>query len=231
MGKKVLSAAPTTHTATRVVSVQAPVIATEIKRVLVQSIRGHQIGILGGTFNPPHLGHLLIAEGVVNALHLNRVLFIPDAQPPHIQGKNTIPAKDRVAMVKEAIADNPHFCLDELEVRRGGKSFTIDTIKELKRRDPLAQYYFIIGADMVNDLPNWHEIDKLVQIVTFVAVRRPGVTIHSKYPVIWVDVPQVAISSSGIRDRVAKGESIRYLVPDGVAAYIKEHKLYEKQHA
>lgn len=211
---------------TRTVTVQAPVIATEIKRVLVQRMRGHQIGILGGTFNPPHLGHLLIAEGVYNTLHLDKILFVPDAQPPHADGKHTIAAKDRVAMVKEAIAGNPHFCLDELEVRRGGKSFTYDTIRELKRRDPLAQYFFIIGADMVNDLPHWHEIDKLVKIVTFVAVRRPGVIVHSQYPVIWVDVPQVAISSSGIRQRVAKGESIRYLVPDGVAAYIKEHKLY-----
>lgn len=212
-------------------TVTAPVIGTEIKRVLLASMQGHQIGILGGTFNPPHLGHLLVAEGVYNALHLNKILFIPDATPPHIQGKHALPAKERVAMVKEAIADNPHFCLDQIEVKRGGKSYTVDTMKELKRRDPLAQYYFIIGADMVNDLPNWHQIDELVKLVTFVAVRRPGVTPQSQYPVIWVDVPQVAISSSDIRRRVEKGESIRYLVPDGVAAYIKEHHLYEKQHA
>lgn len=184
------------------------------------------VGIYGGTFNPVHNAHLLVADQVCNALTLDKVVWMPDALPPHVDHKDTIDAKDRVAMLRRAIAGNPQFELSLMEVQRGGKSYTIDTIRELKKRHPDTDYYLIIGGDMVDYLPKWHDIDHLKRLVNFVGVRRPGARNQSRYPVIWVDVPQVGFSSTDIRRRVKSGLSIRYMVPDDVADYIKEHHLY-----
>ena len=192
----------------------------------VQNRRRQRIGLYGGTFNPVHTAHLVVADQVGHALRLNRVDFLPDAVPPHVDKKTAIDATDRVAMLRLAIQDNPLFGLELAEIQRGGVSYTYETVKQLKEAHPENDYYFIIGGDMVDYLPKWYRINDLLKIVNFVAVRRPGAKNESQYPVIWVDVPEVQIASSDIRQRVAQGESIRYLVPTRVEQYIKEHDLY-----
>lgn len=186
----------------------------------------HRVGLYGGTFNPVHNAHLLVAEQVGRALALERVDFLPDLIPPHVDHKDALDATDRVAMLKLAIQDNPFFGLELGEIERGGVSYTYDTIKALKQRHPETDYYFIIGGDMVDYLPTWHKINDLVKLVNFVAVRRPGAKNEAHYPVIWVDVPAVAFSSTDIRRRIKMGQSIKYMVPAAVEDYIKEHHLY-----
>ncbi|GKS80944.1 putative nicotinate-nucleotide adenylyltransferase [Ligilactobacillus pabuli] len=185
-----------------------------------------RVGLMGGTFNPVHNGHLIVADQVASQLGLDQVVFLPDNLPPHVDKKEAIAAKDRVKMVRMAIAGNEKFTLDTLEVDRGGVSYTYDTIKELKARHPDVDYYFIIGGDMVEYLPKWNRIDELVKMVKFVGVKRTGAKMNSKYPILWVDVPTIDISSTLIRNKIKQGCSIRYLVPDAVAEYLKEEGLY-----
>ncbi|WP_125546233.1 nicotinate-nucleotide adenylyltransferase [Levilactobacillus lindianensis] len=200
--------------------------STQVATQMAATAKKRRIGILGGTFNPPHLGHLVIADQVATQLGLDKVLFMPDAEPPHVDRKIAIPAADRVAMVKAAIKDNPRFSLELTEVERGGKSYSYDTMLQLTRAHPENQYYFIIGGDMVAYLPKWYRINDLLKLVQFVGVCRQGFTHESPYPVLWVDVPQIGISSTMVRDQVRRGQSIRYLVPTMVDLYIKEHLLY-----
>lgn len=185
-----------------------------------------RIGIMGGTFNPPHLGHLMMAEQVKHQLALDAVWFLPSADPPHQDHKETLAAVHREEMVRLAIADNPDFFLERYEVARGGKNYTIDTMQALCDANPNTQFYFIIGADMVAYLPKWHRINELIDKVQFVAVQRVGYPQQSPYPVIWVDVPRIDLSSTEIRLRVALHQSIRYQVPESVRAYILEKGLY-----
>ncbi|EEI18717.1 nicotinate-nucleotide adenylyltransferase [Lentilactobacillus hilgardii] len=196
-------------------------------KVVTQGKR-KRVGILGGTFNPIHNGHLIIAEQVRDQLGLDRVYFMPDANPPHVDPKFAIDAKDRVAMVNLAITGNSKFAIEMTEIFRGGVSYSYDTMLDLTRRHPENQYYFIIGGDMVNYLSKWHRIDDLVKLVSFVGVKRDGYTPSSKYPIIWVDVPYIDISSTLIRSKIRQHQSIRYLAPDAVLKYIKENQLYEK---
>ncbi|GKT02523.1 nicotinate-nucleotide adenylyltransferase [Furfurilactobacillus sp. WILCCON 0119] len=200
----------------------------EVLTELVTEMPKRRVGILGGTFNPPHLGHLIIGDQVGKQLGLDKVLFMPNAQPPHIDEKAAIDPLLRARMVRRAIFGNPLFDLETAEIERGGKSYTYDTIVDMKRRHPNTDYYFIIGGDEVAYLPKWYRIDDLVKLVTFVGVGRNGFQKATPYPVIWVDVPTLAISSSMIRDKVKRGQSIRYLVPEAVEAYIKEHQLYHE---
>ncbi|GAA3200286.1 nicotinate-nucleotide adenylyltransferase [Lentilactobacillus kefiri] len=194
----------------------------------IKQKKGRRIGILGGTFNPIHNGHLIIAEQVLDQLGLDKVCFMPDANPPHVDRKFAIDAKDRVAMINGAIRDNPKFAIEMTEIMRGGVSYSYDTMKQLTQQHPENHYYFIIGGDMVNYLPKWYRIDDLVKLVSFVGVKRDGYTPASKYPVIWVDVPFIDISSSLIRSKIRQHQSIKYLVPSSVERYIKENHLYEK---
>ena len=188
--------------------------------------RSKKIGILGGTFNPIHTGHLIIADQVLNQLGLDQIRFMPDATPPHVDKKLAIPAADRVAMVNRAISDNSRFGIEMAEIIRGGISYTVDTMKAMKRSHPENEYYFIIGGDMVAYLPKWYQIDELVKLVHFVGVKRNGYEQTSPYPIIWVDVPYIDISSTLIRSKIKQGQSIKYLVPTAVEKYIKEHRLY-----
>lgn len=199
---------------------------TKVVQQLAASVKKKRIGILGGTFNPPHLGHLIIADQVMDQLGLDRVLFMPDANPPHVDRKFAIDAEERVKMVCQSIEGNPDFGLDLTEIHRGGISYTYDTMVELKKKHPENEYYFIIGGDMVAYLPKWHKIDELMKLVQFVGVRREHSPLTSQYPVLWVDVPVIDISSTKIRDRVKHGQSIRYMVTDPVADFIKERQLY-----
>ncbi|WP_461226429.1 nicotinate-nucleotide adenylyltransferase [Lacticaseibacillus suihuaensis] len=202
-----------------------PVI-TAAESVQILGPRKKQVGLFGGTFNPVHNGHLIMAEAVGTQLGLAKVLFMPDNQPPHVDAKQAIDAADRVAMLRLAIAGNPMFDLELTEIRRGGVSYTIDTMRALKKLHPDTDYFFIIGADMVNYLPKWRDIDALMKLVTFVGVRRRGYVPATPYPIVWVDAPVIEISSTALRERIRTGGDIRYLVPDAVRTYIREKGLY-----
>jgi nicotinate-nucleotide adenylyltransferase len=185
------------------------------------------IGILGGTFNPPHLGHLMMANEVLHALKLDEIWFMPSYIPPHKTIKEPIEPYHRLQMLKLAIEEHDQFTLQPIEFQRKEPSYTYDTMRILTEKYPAYQFHFIIGADMVEYLPKWYEIDELVNLVTFVGVKRPGYTITSPYPIKEVEVPQFDVSSSFIRERVVKKETIRYFIPAVVKQYIEENQLYE----
>lgn len=193
----------------------------------IKTSKREKVGILGGTFNPPHVGHLMIADQVKDQLDLDKILFLPTAEPPHSSvEKKTISSDIRVHMLDLATMDNADFEVELLEVETGGKNYTYDTMKTLIDLYPAVDFYFIVGADMIADLPTWHEIDKLVELVQLVGVNRPGYVAETDYPMIMVDVPLVAISSSVIRRKVATDCSIKYLVPEDVRNYISQEGLY-----
>lgn len=195
------------------------------------------IGILGGTFDPIHIGHLILAEEARMKLGLGEVLFVPAGQPWLKLDREITPAIHRVEMVGRAIADNPYFKLCTLEVERPGPSYTVDTLRLLgEQQGAEASFFFILGRDTLADLPLWKEPDKLVQMCRFVVARRLGSTadlksLEASVPgvldtIIQLDMPVIEISSTRIRQRRAQGLSIRYLVPDQVGKYIVEQKLY-----
>lgn len=185
-----------------------------------------QIGIMGGTFNPVHLAHLSMAEQVRKQLHLDEIWFIPNNTPPHKKIAGNISTKDRCAMLELATHDNPHFHVKLFEIMRGGTSYMVDTLRYLKKRAPRNQYYLIMGSDEVNDFENWREPETIAFLSTLVGVRRPNYPQNPKFPMIWVDAPNLDISSSLIRQNIATGNSIRYLVPERVRLYIESRGLY-----
>lgn len=185
-----------------------------------------KVGILGGTFNPPHTGHLVIANEVLNAYGLDEVWFMPNQVPPHKTVDESISHSDRLAMLALAIADNEQFRIEKAELERSGRSYTYETMKILKDMYKETDFHFIIGGDMVEYLPKWHKIDELLKMVKFVGVSRPSYSIETPYDILFAETPQMDISSSMIRERVSEGRSIRYLLPDPVRVYIEEHGLY-----
>ncbi|HLQ97791.1 MAG TPA: nicotinate-nucleotide adenylyltransferase [Candidatus Dormibacteraeota bacterium] len=187
-----------------------------------------KIGILGGTFDPPHIGHLIIAETVRTSLDLDEIWFMPTNEPPHKNKANST-GLDRLKMVKLATEDNEYFKVNDIEMKRLGKSFTFDTMNILMNEYKNEEFFFIIGADMVEYLPSWSRIDELVQLVKFVGVQREGYELNSPYPFIKVDIPMIDISSTWIRKRLGVHASVKYLIPESVDAYIKENQLYENR--
>lgn len=198
--------------------------------ILIEEIRTSErkkVGILGGTFNPPHMGHLIMAEQVKDQLDLDKIFFMPTAEPPHSSMvKKTISSEKRVQMLELATQDNEDFMVEHYEVSRGGKNYTYDTMKALIELYPTIDFYFIIGADMIVDLPTWYRIDELVELVQIVGVNRPGYTTETDYPIIIVDIPTIDLSSSIIRQKVTMDCSIKYLVPEEVRHYIDLEGLY-----
>ena len=184
-----------------------------------------KIGLLGGTFDPPHIGHLIVAEEVYHRLSLDEIWFIPSAEPPH-KNKASVSATNRLLMLEAAIDQVSYFKINPLEIRRKGKSYTYDTIKSFQVSHPNDQFYFIIGADMVEYLPHWYKIDQLVDMVQFVGVKRPDFQLETPYPVQLLDIPSFDVSSTMIRDRLNQHQSVQYLVPEPVLAVIKEKGLY-----
>ncbi len=201
-----------------------------------------RIGILGGTFNPVHIGHLIIAEEVYYRHGLSRVVFVPAGIPPHKVTDNLTEAHHRYEMVKLATKDNNHFEVSDEEVSREGKSYTIDTIDahpERYGRD--SDLHLIVGMDTVSELPTWKDIKRLSTLCSIVVVNRPGstlTTLDQLIPVmgkekveeikrIHVEIPPIGISSTEIRDRLKKGLHTRYIVPDEVKQYIEKHGLYK----
>ena len=199
------------------------------------------IGILGGTFDPVHIGHLKIAMEASQGLRLGRVLFVPAGQPWLKVGRSITPAAHRVEMVKRAIATNPCFELSTIEVERSGPSYAVETIAILQQQfGAEAKIYFLLGWDSLAEIPQWKEPAKLVRICQLVAVPRPGFSspdlraLEQSVPgitqrVVQFGMPLIDISSSDIRERVAQGLSIHHLVPDEVVRYISQHHLYTER--
>lgn len=187
-----------------------------------------RIGILGGTFNPIHIGHLSTADVVVETLKLDHVIFVPSFLPPHKSRKNVIAALKRFAMVKLAIDGNPKFKVSDFEIKRAGKSYSIDTVGYLRTQYPKGtKFYFIIGTDVPPTLKSWKKIDELKKLVRFVAVSRKGyMKARSTVPVFYVDTNDLGVSSSDLRNRLKHKQSVRYLIPDRVLGYIKKFRLY-----
>jgi nicotinate-nucleotide adenylyltransferase len=185
-----------------------------------------KVGIIGGTFDPPHIGHLIIADQILHRYQLQEIWFMPNYLPPHKEKTSNTSACDRLKMLELAIEDHPSFKIETIELERNGKSYTYDTMRLLRKREPNTEFFFIIGADMVEFLPNWYKIEELIKLVRFIGVNRPEYQTKTAYPIDIVTIPDVYISSSMIREKIAKGESVKYLVPNSVLQYIKEKGLY-----
>ncbi len=185
------------------------------------------MGILGGTFDPPHMGHLIVANEVAEALMLDEVRLMPNHIPPHKKLNVKVTAENRLEMVMLAVESNPRLKPEPFEIGQEGTSYTYETIKALREREPDVEFYFIIGADMIEYLPKWHKVDELAQLIQFVGVKRPEYNEETEYPVLLVDIPQIDLSSSLIREKLKSGKSIKYLVPEKVEKYIEENTLYE----
>lgn len=186
-----------------------------------------KIGILGGTFNPIHLGHLILAEEARERLELDKVIFVPTYLPPHKDATSIVAASARFEMIELAIRGNAAFGVSDSEIRRRGASYTIDTLREFQkeyRRDTL---YFVIGSDLLTYLDGWKDLNEIVKMCTFIAATRPGYPLE-KIPSNIQTMPIRAVDISGfeIRSRVGEGRSVRYLVPDAVHQYILERGLY-----
>ena len=201
------------------------------------------LGVFGGTFDPVHIAHLALAEEAAEALGLERVLFVPAGSPPHKPGIDITPAADRLAMVELAIAGNDRFEASRLELDREGPSWTVDTLEALASRRVsddsagVADLTLILSADAFMGLPSWHDPRRVLELARLAVAPRDGypdagsafLAVH--FPdlarrAVFLDGPRIRLSASALRDRAAAGRSLRYLVPDAVAAYIGDHGLY-----
>ncbi len=189
------------------------------------------IGIFGGTFNPPHIGHLIVAECVRESLSLDKVLFVPSAISPHKQHLEVVSAHHRLAMLKSALEGNIYFSVSDIETRRGGVSFTIDTLKGLKAEYRSDKLFVLIGMDNLVEFHSWKMPERILETATLVVMTRPQMVKKDTEQMLdgrehVCAVPEIAISSKEIRARVKEGRSIRYLVPAPIEAYIISNNLY-----
>jgi len=198
------------------------------------------LGILGGTFDPPHIGHLMLAEEARLALSLGQVLFVPAGDPWRKAGRELSPPEHRLAMVRLAVGDDPHYAVSTVELDRSGPSYTADTIAELRDQFGLeTEFFLIMGADSLADFPHWREPLRILELARLAVAERPerqdagfGEALPEELAgamrqgVVWLRMPLVAISASAVRERVRRGLSIRYWVPPPVEEYIRQHGLY-----
>ena len=198
-----------------------------------------RIGVLGGTFDPPHLGHMWLATLAADAIGLDRVLFMPAAQPPHKGGQLVTRATDRLLMTRLAITGDPAFELSAIEMERPGPSYTIDSVDELERAHPDAKLFLIMAADSLEQIDTWREPDRLLERIEWVVGPRPGSALPDRSAledrfgaaasrIHLLEGPSLDVSSSEIRRRVAAGKAIRYLVASGVEEMIVERRLYRR---
>lgn len=190
-----------------------------------------KIGIFGGSFNPPHIAHLILAESLYEKLSLDTVLFMPSSTPPHKQNDTLLDPTDRLRLVNLAIAGNDRFSVSDLEIKRGGTSYTIETITALKDIYPNAALYLIVGLDNLVTFHHWVKYSAILDRCTVVAMKRPGSAMKHVRKEIFekstiVDVPYLDISSTKIREMIRQGKSVRYLVPDAVLEEIEKRGFY-----
>lgn len=191
-----------------------------------------RLGLFGGSFDPVHLGHLLVAQAALEELNLDRLAFIPAAQSPFKPGTRSAPGGFRARMLRLALAGYPKYSVDEFEIQRGGISYSIETVREYRRRQPGAQLFWLIGADHVPSLPTWREAATLAELVEFVVIPRPGeppARLPEPFRLRPLNGWPVRISSSEIRVRVRDNRLIRHLVPAGVSEVIADEKLYRSE--
>jgi nicotinate-nucleotide adenylyltransferase len=199
-----------------------------------------KIGVLGGTFDPVHLGHIGMADEARKALDLAEVIFVPAGQPVGKSTRRVTPAEQRIEMLRLAIIGRPYLKISFMEIERPGPSYTVDTLDALRKRyGGKAEIYFILGWDSLAQLPEWHEPGRIVEMCSLVAVPRPGyprpdVKILEKTvpdiskKLVYIDEPNLDISAMAIREKAARGEPVDHLVPGLVAEYIKKHRLYKE---
>jgi nicotinate-nucleotide adenylyltransferase len=192
-----------------------------------------KFGVLGGTFDPIHMGHLVLAEQVREKFQLDRVIFIPCASPPHKTEQELSPAQDRFEMTKLALQGNSYFLVSDIELKREGLSYTVETLRELKGLYKDKEIYFLTGSDVLNEITTWKNPEEIYKLAKLVIGIRPGFDKfdpenHFAKKSIIVNITGVDISSTQIREKVRKGESIKYLVPPKVEEYIKKRNLYKK---
>lgn len=189
-----------------------------------------RLGLFGGSFDPVHYGHLILADRAAEELRLDRVLFVPASAPPHKLDRRRASGRDRLSMLRLALTGHPRFEASDLELRRGGISYTVETLRELRRRRPRVRLFLLLGSDSLVLLPGWKDVAEITRRATFVVARRPD-SEPSDLPIMnavmrRIDAPLVGISSTQIRERVRRGRSIRYLTPPAVTAYIARRRLY-----
>lgn len=193
-----------------------------------------RIGVFGGAFNPLHLGHLMVADDVRRGCRLDSVLFLAGPRPPHKTARNLAPWPHRRAMLRLGLAGWPHFRLSPVEERLAGPGYTVDALAALRRRQPDAAFHLVLGADQYRAMSTWHEPERLTDLARVIVISRPGTDRPGLFPghrarrVRFVPVIEVAISGSEIRDRLARGRSVRYMLPVPVCRYIRRHRLYER---
>ncbi|SFP75514.1 nicotinate-nucleotide adenylyltransferase [Geodermatophilus dictyosporus] len=191
---------------------------------------GSRIGVMGGTFDPVHHGHLVAASEVAGLFGLDEVVFVPTGQPWQKSERVVSAAEDRYLMTVIATASNPRFSVSRVDVDRQGPTYTIDTLTDLHEQRPDAELFFITGADALAQILSWRDSERFLRLAHFVGVTRPGYTLADGHlpegSVSLVEIPALAISSSDCRDRVARGMPVWYLVPDGVVQYIEKRGLY-----
>jgi nicotinate-nucleotide adenylyltransferase len=186
-----------------------------------------RIGVFGGSFDPVHHGHLIVADEARRALGLTEVRFVPAREQPFKEGRHRAGADDRLAMLRLAIEGVPGFVADPRECRRAGPSYTVDTLRELRSEFPEAALSLLVGADSARDFPKWREAAAIRELATLVVLTRPGAAAPTNdLGGKMLRVPAVDISATLVRDRVRAGESIRFLVPEAVARYIADRRLY-----
>jgi nicotinate-nucleotide adenylyltransferase len=198
--------------------------------------RHSRLGVMGGTFDPIHHGHLVAASEVTSLFHLDEVVFVPTGQPWQKPAEEVTVAEDRYLMTVIATASNPRFHVSRIDIDRGGPTYTIDTLRELHReRGPETDLFFITGADALGNILTWRDADELFKLAHFIGCTRPGHRLTDPGlpdgQVSLVEIPALAISSTDCRERVRRGEPIWYLVPDGIVQYINKRGLYRERRA
>lgn len=199
-------------------------------------------GLFGGTFDPIHIGHLVAAKLAKEALGLDRVMFVPAGVPPHKIGNEITPAAGRLGMVELAVEREPGFEVCDWEIRREGPSYTVETVEHFARLFPEDELYFIMGADMLADFPNWHRARRILQLARVIGLTRPGfdldacrVALTKALPgsaerIHYVEMPGLDISSTWLRNRLQKRLSVKYLIPEPVIRFIEENRVYDRRH-
>jgi nicotinate-nucleotide adenylyltransferase len=197
-----------------------------------------EVGILGGTFNPPHVGHLVMAIEALEQLDLDRLVLMPTAQPPHKEAPDDPGPQVRLELCRLAASGDDRIEVSTLEIERGGSSYTVDTLRALHERAPEHALTFIVGGDMADSLPSWREPEAILSLARLAVAERKGLRrddiaqrlapLHAGDRVVFFDMPRIDLSSSDVRDRVASGRSIRYLVPDPVIDTIRKNRLYRQ---